>query len=493
MANRHVWEKWSKNSSQSTGYRMTKTSDWDANNTHTGNVSMQDTEGWLVIGTNAYLSGSSIKLTVTAYKKCTVAGMNCFLDVSAGTYFGIVVRDSNEWDDGSISAGTAYTCNVLFYVSSGSGSVSAESYSEVAGTRYSYAIRNTSGISAQLVKAESYAQTIYSKGTTSYGNVSAASSGAYPSNSYSGNYWYVYRGYDCIDPSTVSYSTDAPRGGETIDITVTPRANTYGGTIKYKYEYSLDGGVTWTVANSGTTSTTVSVLIPAGSTQFQARVTASDDTGFTSTTAVSGAALTVTNNTAPVITCNTTALGEISAAFSVPYSVSDADGNTMTVTEKLDNTVLRSYTTTGGDQTLIVNADRLLRTLNGSHTLTITADDGNGGVTTHSISFTKAVYACSITLLEPLEADDLIRLMVMNIARSIPDDAIFQVFACNNGFDDEPTWEEITSFVLNGYNYSFVNTNKTADKWGFNFKIIASRAPGGQGGYIESVSGGFEG
>ncbi len=99
----------------------------------------------------------------------------------------------------------------------------------------------------------------YGKDYSSYGNISTASSGSYPTNGQSGDYWYVYKGSDCIDPSAVSYSTETPRGGETIDIIVIPCANTYGGTIKYKYEYSLDGGATWITANSGTTNTTVSM------------------------------------------------------------------------------------------------------------------------------------------------------------------------------------------------------------------------------------------
>lgn len=347
------------------------------------------------------------------------------------------------------------------------------------------------------VNSTSWAQVTscsYAKGSTSYGNISSASSGAYPSDSYSGDYWYVLKGNDTIDPSAVFYSTSAPKGGEMVDVTVTPGTNTYGGTVSYKYEYSLDGN-TWTVANSGTISTTVSILIPAGSTQFQARVTASDDMGFTSPDAITGTALTVTNNTAPVIACDLSALGDITAAFNVAYSVSDADGNTMTITEALDGTAFNTFTTTGGNQTLTIDADRLLRALNGAHTLTITVDDGNGGVTTHSITFTKAVYTATITRAEPMDADDRIAIMVMHVVGSIPADADYKVEVTNNALDASPVWEDVTSYIKNDNikNYSFANTTCTSGTWAFNFRVTVSRGASGTGGYITSLDGAFEG
>lgn len=186
------------------------------------------------------------------------------------------------------------------------------------------------------------------KGTTSYGNISASASDSYPSNGVNGNYWYIKLGTDVIDPISVSY--DTPHGGELLDIIVTPSASIqYGGTISYKYETSTDGGVTWTTVNASTTATTVSVLVPAGVQTFQARVTASDNMGFTSTTAVAGENIAVINNVAPVITCMVLDLGKLAAAFSVDYNVSDEDEDQMTVTEAVDGVKIRDFSIpTGG-------------------------------------------------------------------------------------------------------------------------------------------------
>lgn len=343
-------------------------------------------------------------------------------------------------------------------------------------------------------QCESYNGLESEKGSTSYGNISSASSGAYPSNNYSGSYWYVKKGSDTIDPASVNYPA-SPNGGELIDITIAPSTgNTFGGTVKYKVEYQLDGG-NWQTAVEATTTTTVSVLIPKGTNTFTARATASDNMGFTSTTAVTGATVNVVNNAAPVISCETSSLGEIAEPFSVSYSVSDEDADTMTITEKIDGTVIRSYSApsgSSGEQTFNPSALQWLTTLNGSHTATITADDGKGGVTTHSISFTRAVHTMTVTLEEPMETDAAITKCVVNIARNLPADAEWSLLVTNNAFDPEPVWEDITQYVKNGWNWVFENQTVTSGRYGFNFMLTCSRGASGQGGSVDTISGGFE-
>lgn len=120
------------------------------------------------------------------------------------------------------------------------------------------------------------------------GYIASPSKNSYPDNGiYSGN-WYEYLGQDTIDPSAVTYSEDDLSPGEPVTITVTPVTPTYGGTVYYLYQYSIDGGSTWATIGSKTTDTSVTMTIPEGATQFQARVTASDRWAFTSTTPVKG-------------------------------------------------------------------------------------------------------------------------------------------------------------------------------------------------------------
>ena len=149
----------------------------------------------------------------------------------------------------------------------------------------------------------------YSQGSTLQGTVSSANSGAYPQNSYSGSYWYVYQGADSIDPAAVTLPASI-MGGDTVTATVTPSAGkVYGGNVTYTWQYRLDGG-----AGQGRGSgagTTQSLTVPAGTNTVEVQVRANDDLGFTSSTWVSSGAVNVTNNLAP------TAPGSITVSAAV--------------------------------------------------------------------------------------------------------------------------------------------------------------------------------
>lgn len=122
------------------------------------------------------------------------------------------------------------------------------------------------------------------------GVYSSAINNTYPSNGISGSYWYVYRGSDNIDPS-ISYDNKQTLTKE-VTISLTPSTSIqYGGTITYDYQVNIDG-TNWVDIGS-TTATSMNYTIPATATQFQARVRARDNMGFTSTTWVTGPLATV--------------------------------------------------------------------------------------------------------------------------------------------------------------------------------------------------------
>ncbi|RNB89863.1 hypothetical protein EDM56_11945 [Brevibacillus fluminis] len=47
----------------------------------------------------------------------------------------------------------------------------------------------------------------------------------------------------------------------------------------------------------------------------------------------------------------------------------------------------------------------------------------------------------------------------------------FIVEACNNGFDEQPAWEDVTAIVTNGGKHVFANQNKTAAQWGVSTRL----------------------
>lgn len=46
-----------------------------------------------------------------------------------------------------------------------------------------------------------------------------------------------------------------------------------------------------------------------------------------------------------------------------------------------------------------------------------------------------------------------------------------KIFVCNNAYDDEPTWEDVTARILNKLNILTINKTKTNENWGLSFKI----------------------
>ena len=223
------------------------------------------------------------------------------------------------------------------------------------------------------------------------------------------------------------------------------------------------------------------------------RVKAYDNNGAESEYTTSPARA-VIHNTPPTISGANANLGEKEGAFSQAYTVTDVDsGQTLTVTEKIDDTVKRTYTATSGQEySFSVTAAEWVKLSNGSHTLTITADDGTGGSATRTYTFSKNVSEIEFQLATPLETDDAVTKAIMSVARQIPAGATFTVEACNNGNDASPTWEDVTQAVTSGSKFFFSNTTKTATAWGFNFRIKVKRNTATGDCFISSVGGNFE-
>lgn len=203
---------------------------------------------------------------------------------------------------------------------------------------------------------------------------------------------------------------------------------------------------------------------------------------------------TVSVNTAPTVSTDGAALGRKNAAFAWKYTVRDADGDTLTVTEKLDGKTTKTRTGVASGTALTfeqtASAAGFQKILNGNHTITVEVSDGKETVST-SATFTKAVHAASVTLAEPLAVEGDITVAVLQVTGSIPDDAKFKAEVTNNALDSSPVWQDATTEVKKGVNIVF--ENKTATNGAaFNFRISVSRGASGTGGYIEAVSGAFQ-
>lgn len=206
---------------------------------------------------------------------------------------------------------------------------------------------------------------------------------------------------------------------------------------------------------------------------------------------------TVSTNTPPTITSTSGAsgvnLGSKTAAFSFKYTPNDADGDKLTVTEKLDGVVKKTRTNvTSGTQLTFEcasTAAEFQKILNGTHTITIEVSDGKASAT-FTATFTKAVHKATITLKTPLAVSGDITAAVMSVVGQIPAGAVYKVEATNNAKDTSPVWQDVTAEVKSGANIVF--KNKTAvNGAAFNFRITVERGTSA-GGYISGVSGAFQ-
>lgn len=204
----------------------------------------------------------------------------------------------------------------------------------------------------------------------------------------------------------------------------------------------------------------------------------------------------IATNTAPTVTSTLGTsganLGTKTAGFSFPYTVSDEDGDSLTITEKLDGAVKRTFTASSGATHTFeaVTAAGFMTVLNGTHTLSVEASDGSD-TTIFSVTFTKAVHSASITLSSPLTVSGDITAAVLSVTGSIPADAVYTVEVTNNANDASPVWQNVTEDVKNGHNIVFTNSVCTSGA-AFNFSINVSRGTSGAGGYFNAVTGAFK-
>ena len=189
------------------------------------------------------------------------------------------------------------------------------------------------------------------------------------------------------------------------------------------------------------------------------------------------------------------ALGEKNEPFTLPYTVTDGDGDPMTITEKVNGVALavRENVATGTELTVQCLSEKSLfqQVLNGTNTLTLTADDGKTS-TEWTATFTKNVTSAVLSLAQPLTADDTITVAALTLEGSFPADMSLTVQLTNNALDETPVWENCTD-IQRGESRAFVHhafTNKTAAKGAaFNYKVTITRGESGVGGNITMIGG----
>lgn len=203
---------------------------------------------------------------------------------------------------------------------------------------------------------------------------------------------------------------------------------------------------------------------------------------------------TITWNNPPIIeTTTSTNMGLQNKEFEFTYKVSDEDNPTLTVNEYLDDKSTKQFTAPSGS-TYTFSLSRLAyqKLLNGNHTIKIVANDNKGGVAEKVFNFSKNETKILFELQEPLQADAMVTKALINIIGSIPEKAILKIEACNNAYDANPTWEDVTDKVVENKKIFLSNKQKTASNWGFNIRVSVERNGAIGECYISSIGGNFE-
>ena len=206
-----------------------------------------------------------------------------------------------------------------------------------------------------------------------------------------------------------------------------------------------------------------------------------------------------TENQPPEVTSDAgesgAALGEKNEPFALVYTVTDGDGDPMTITEKVNGVALavRENVASGTELTVQCLSEKALfqQILNGENTLVLEVDDGKT-TTEWTATFTKNVTSAVLSLAQPLTADDTITVAALTLEGSFPADMSLTVELTNNALDDAPVWENCTD-IQRGESRAFAHhafTNKTAARgFAFNYKVTVARGASGVGGTITMIGG----
>lgn len=290
-------------------------------------------------------------------------------------------------------------------------------------------------------------------------------------------------------PSGISVPSSC-YSGQNINISWGKATDPDGDAITYIVERSANSGSYTQVTT--TAGLTFAETVSTSWNALRYRVKARDSFGNESAYITSGTAA-VIHNQPPAISGQNADLGIKGEGFTHKYTVTDPDGDTVTVVETVDSTTLRTYAPTlGQENTATVAGNDFTALSKGAHTLKITATDTAGNITPRTLTFTKQVSGFVISLTDPLEATTQPRRANLVVTRDIPAGGVFKAEMSNNPFDPSPVWEDCTNAVVKGVAHVFDNTINTAVSYGLSVRITVERGNAVSECWVSSIGGSFE-
>lgn len=157
----------------------------------------------------------------------------------------------------------------------------------------------------------------------------------------------------------------------------------------------------------------------------------------------------------------------------ITYQAYDPEGEEITMSILVDGIIVEPKTVImpNVDTTSSISHDNWILIKNGEHKITFLIEDAQGGQTKQDYNFIKNETVIDFQFKQPVETEVALQKYYNIISKLNVDSSSIQVLVTNNAFDDEPTWETMTTTP-----HVFSNATKTADKWGFNLRIIITRS-----------------
>lgn len=209
----------------------------------------------------------------------------------------------------------------------------------------------------------------------------------------------------------------------------------------------------------------------------------------------------VIHNRPPVISGTDTNLGVRNTIPTITYSVTEPEGQSITITEYINGVQTKTFTAIDGQEyTFEITQDQWLRlALNTPHQVKIRATDSKGLYSERVYTFTRFETRIQFTLKYDNQAvrdhfilDGQPTRILVTLDGSFPSGSTVLVEACNNFLDNTPTWEDITGPTLSGRGYIFQNNVKTAEQWAINIRITIEKGTATDPVILNGFGGAFD-
>ena len=245
----------------------------------------------------------------------------------------------------------------------------------------------------------SWCQEVYSP-NTSYRANRGYHSARYCNYRSSGNR-HSYLGFrpvlEVLNTDPLISDTDRNLGDKNTNFTITYTVDDSDSGDVLTATESLDGQTTKSFAPTRKSQNTISIQIRDVTLgKHTVKVVVTDGQGGTATRAWTFTRV----NSAPSISGTDANLGDKNLGFTYEYTVDDADGDTVTVTEKLNDETIRTVNNApkGEKLSITITSEKLYAMgLNSVNTLLVTATDGQGGTSYRRLTFKRTNTAPSIS------------------------------------------------------------------------------------------------